>query len=104
MKSKTSVYLTIEQAAELVKLQRVTGVPTARRIREGIDLVLARQRALSPVLESAPLEIFEAPAAAPAPVPVLVLPGLPSPNGASGAAVVRTQVAPGAYYAPRKAT
>lgn len=41
-KLSTTVYLTPEQFAQLKELKRKTRVPEAERIREGIDLVLAR--------------------------------------------------------------
>lgn len=42
-KVSTTVYLTRRQFEQLKALKRATRVPDAERIREGIDLVLARE-------------------------------------------------------------
>ena len=41
---RVSVYLTVRQVKALDKLHEQTKVPTATRIREGVDLVLAQHR------------------------------------------------------------
>jgi hypothetical protein len=42
-KVSVTVYLTPRQAEKLKQLKRVTRVPEAERIREAIDMVLARE-------------------------------------------------------------
>lgn len=43
-KVTTTIYITAEQDRQLKLLSQATGVPVARYIREGIDLVLERHK------------------------------------------------------------
>jgi hypothetical protein len=45
---RISVYLTVRQIQGLEELYETTKVPTATRIREGVDLVLAQYRGKRP--------------------------------------------------------
>jgi Ribbon-helix-helix domain len=45
---RVSVYLTVRQIQGLEELYEATKVPTATRIREGVDLVLAQYRGKRP--------------------------------------------------------
>lgn len=50
-KISTTVYLTAEQVEALAALQAETGVPTALRIRDGVDMVLAKCAGITPNLD-----------------------------------------------------